>query len=148
MENVEATTPSLLDQIMEKEKLISELENQLSKEKYELIRMKEQNAQDVVIRWKESINWCITVDSENPYYFIKTPTYISKCIASKHGVEVTRDIKNKIATNLSQMFKQKLIGRIQHGGASYYGLTKFFKNDRITLKKEYEPLLEKVKERQ
>lgn len=144
----EAEEPSLLTKILAKEQEIIELTNKLADAKYELVKMKQENAENIVIRWKESINWCITVDSDNPYYFIKTPAFISKCIAAKHGVEITRDIKNKIATNLSQMFNQGLIGRIQHGGASYYGLTKFFKNDLVTLKKEYETFLDRLKERQ
>jgi hypothetical protein len=144
---------NLIGLIREKETLvsrltaqISNLEKELSQHESELNYLKKKNAETIVIRWKESIKWCLEVDADNPYYFIKKPLFVSKCIAKKHGVEITTDIKNKISTTLSIMFNQGLIGRIQYNGASYYGLPKFFKKNLTELKEEYKDKLEMLRQ--
>ena len=42
------------------------------------------------------------------------------------------------------MFNQKIIGRIQKEGKTYYGVAKFFKKDMITLKAEYEKWMQDI----
>lgn len=129
-----------LKEIREKEALAKELTEKLSSVNFDLQELRKLNAANITIQWKESINVCVELDADNPGYFLKTPAFISNCVAWNHGVEVTRDIKNKVATNLSQMFNQKLIGRIDHNGKTYYGDKKFFKpnKEKLTvLNKEY-----------
>lgn len=126
----------ILSEIKSKEEQVKELEAILAKTKFELQELKRINAGNVTIGWKESIKWCLSVDIDNSYFFVKTPAFVAKCIASKHGVEVTRDIKNKISTTLSIMHNQSLIGRVQHNGKSFYGMPELFKKDLVTLRPE------------
>lgn len=137
----------LLSQIQDKESMIRELESQLAKSKFELQELKRQNAEVTTIHWKDSIRWCLEVDASNPLYFIKTPAFVAKCIAQKHGVEITRDIKNKISTTLSIMFNAKEIGRIQHQSKTFYGLSKFFEGENLDeLKAEYKDKIDKLRQ--
>lgn len=141
VESLELPTDIISD-IRKKERTIEFMEKEVAKMKFELQQLKQLNANTVSIQWKGSSQWCLEVDAHNPSYFLKTPAFVAKCIAWKHAVEVTRDIKNKIATTLSTMFNQGLIGRIQHNGKTYYGIPKFFKGDMTTLKREYQNWLE------
>ncbi len=130
-------TAKILEDIRAKESLIERLDEELRTAQYDLQELKRINAANTTIQWKESIKNCLEIEAEQTSYFLKTPAFISECVAWTHGVELTRDIKNKIATTLSVMFNQKLIGRIQHNSKTYYGLSKYFKTDLITLKREY-----------
>ncbi len=144
MANVAASSTDILSEINAKEQEVKELEANLAKTKFELQELKRINAANVTIGWKESIKWCLNVDAENPFYFVKTPAFVAKCIASKHGVEITRDIKNKISTTLSIMFNQGLIGKINHNGKSFYGIAELFKKDLITLKPDYAKVVDEL----
>lgn len=127
----------ILKEIREKESLINELTEKFHATKFELGELKRINAANTTIQWKESIKNCLTDESIQSSYFLKTPAFISNCVSWTYGVELTRDIKNKIATTLSVMFNQGLIGRVSHNGKTYYGLDKFFEKDMTTLKKKY-----------
>lgn len=140
------TTPDYLKDIKEKEELIAKSESELAKQKFELQELKRLNASTITIQWKESVKWCLSVDQGNLKYFIKTPAFVAKCIAQKHGVDVTRDIKNKIATTLSAMFNAKLIGRISYEGKTYYGLPEIFEKDLTTLKAVYSNYLSQLRQ--
>lgn len=144
MANEALTTNDILSEINAKEKQVKELETTLAKTKFELQELKRINAGNVTIGWKESIKWCLTVDINNGYFFVKTPAFVAKCIASKHGVEITRDIKNKISTTLSIMHNQGLIGRLQHNGKSFYGMPELFKKDLVTLKPENAKIVDEL----
>ena len=91
----------------------------------------------VKIKWRDSIKWCLEIDAANKIYFLKSGAGVYKCIAFKHKVDITSEIKNKINISLSSLFKEGTIGRIQYNGVFYYGLTKFFNDDLITLKQQY-----------
>jgi hypothetical protein len=137
----------ILTEINKKEESIKALEDQLSRQRFELQELKRKNAANTTIRWKESIRWCLEVDSDNAFFFIKNPAFVAKCIASKHGVEITRDIKNKISTTLSTMFNAGEIGRVQYKGNTYYGLTKFFEGETLeSLKTKYVDRLEDLRQ--
>ncbi len=97
------------------------------------------------IKWRDSVKWCLEIDSENPRYFLKSTVGVYNCIAFKHGIDITADIRNKIATTLSQLFMEKiLIGRYMHGNTLYYGMAKFFKENLTDLKDEYIEQLDKL----
>jgi hypothetical protein len=92
----------------------------------------------VKIPWRSSVDWCLTVDADNYRYFLKSSAGVYKCVAFKHKVPISADIKNKVAITLSSLFKEGSIGRISINGIHYYGLLKFFKEDNLTeLKDEF-----------
>lgn len=134
----------ILKEIRDKEMLLQELDEKYRAAQFELQELKRINAANITIQWKESIKNCLESEPEEPGYFLRTPAFISNCVAWTYGVEITRDIKNKIATTLSLMFNQGLIGRVNHNGKTYYGLSKYFKNDLTTLKKEYSTWVESL----
>lgn len=98
----------------------------------------------VSIKWRDSIKWCLEIDSGNWRYFLKTTAGVYKCIAYKNRIELTPDIKNKIAITLSLLYKDKVIGRIMYNGSYLYGLPKFFNDDLTELKEEYKSGLDKL----
>lgn len=134
----------ILKEIRKKEDELQNLDEQYRAVLFELQKLRRVNAANITIQWKESIKNCLGSEPEEPGYFLRTPAFISNCVAWEHGVEITRDIKNKIATTLSLMFNQGLVGRIQHNNKTYYGLPKYFKNDLTTLKKEYSSWVESL----
>lgn len=150
---IETPDVNIMGEIARKEQAMTillsqkeKIESDIAKCQTDLLLLKKKNAETIVIRWKESVKWCLETDATNPYYFIKTPLFVAMCIAKKHGVEITRDIKNKISTTLSIMFNQKEIGRTQHNGASYYGLPEFFKKDLMELKDEYQDKIDLLRQ--
>lgn len=137
----------VLTKIKDREKVIIDYRNKIAQYEFEVQQLKRFNAENTIIRWKDSIKWCLEVDKENPFYFIKNTAYVAKCIANKHGVEITRDIKNKISTTLSVMYNQKEIGRIQYNGNTFYGLPEFFEAENLdVLKKEYQAGLDNLRQ--
>lgn len=143
----ELQNDSMVHDILELEEKIDAEEKKVVLLKAELSYLKNKRAESITIKWRESIMWCLSVDVKNPFYFIKSSVGVHKCIAYKHSIEITADIKNKIATTLSMMFKeQKHIGRIEHNGTFYYGLKELFEDDYVTLKKEYRKKMKELKE--
>jgi hypothetical protein len=130
---------------------IDKMQKDLVSKEYDVLKLKHDlnfaKAQrgDVKIKWRESIDWCLTIDSNNPKYFLKNSAGVSLCIGFKHTIDIDTNIKNKIATTLSGLFKEGTIGRITIGSTHYYGLLKFFKkNDLTELKDEYKADLVKL----
>ena len=134
----------ILKEIRAKEDLLVELQVQYNNTEFRLKELRRINAANITIQWKESIKNCLDYSLDNPNYFLRTPAFISDCVAWTYGVELTRDIKNKIATTLSIMFNQGLIGRIKHNGKTFYGNSKFFESDMETLKKKYIEWVDKL----
>lgn len=98
------------------------------------------------IKWRDSIRWCLEIDADNSSYFLKNSVAVYKCIAFKHGIDISSDIKNKIATTLSMLFKERdEVGRISYNNTFYYGVSKFFKEGLTELKNEYINDLKKLK---
>jgi len=129
---------------------ITNIERKISDHKLEIVFLEDELRQvkeerpNVSIKWRESIRWCLEVDSENWRYFLKNTSAVYKCIVYKHKVDLTADIKNKIAVTLSALYKEKIIGRIEYNGMHLYGLTKFFNDDLTDLKEEHKSGLDKL----
>lgn len=126
----ELDRPERLERIKAQETKINGLQATIEAAKFELQEMKRINAIGLNIQWQDSVKWCMELNTDVPAYFIKTPAFFSECIAIKHGVEITRDMKNKISTTLSVMFNKGLAGRIEKGTQTYYGSPTFFKKDK------------------
>jgi len=124
----------------QKEIKISELEEI----DYQLNKIKSKRKVD--IRWRDSVKWCLEVDSRNPSYFLKNAAGVYNCIAFKHKIDITPDMKNKIATTLSSLFKEKTIGRIMHDGSFHYGISQFFNDELNEIKEEYKINLSNLKQ--
>lgn len=94
---------------------ITNIERKISDHKLEIVFLEDELRQvkeerpNVSIKWRESIRWCLEVDSENWRYFLKNTSAVYKCIVYKHKVDLTADIKNKIAVTLSALYKEKLL---------------------------------------
>lgn len=96
------------------------------------------------IKWRSSTLWCLTIDADNFRFFLKSTAGVYKCVAFKNKVDITSDMKNKVAVTLAGLFKEKMIGRISHNGNFYYGLPKFFKDNLTELKDEYKDDLDRL----
>lgn len=130
--------------IKEQEESIEISEKNIAMQKADLQYRKEKRAKQIVIKWRESILWCLDVD-DNPEFFLKTALALSECVAYKNAIDVNADIKLKIGTTLSIMHRIGKIGRISFRNSSYYGLAKYFNEDLQTLKPEYEKNLKKLR---
>ncbi|RKR83875.1 hypothetical protein BDD43_4090 [Mucilaginibacter gracilis] len=126
----------IIDEIAVKKSEITDLEAKL--------HVAKGKRPDVQIKWRESIKWCLDIDSENPRYFIKNAAGVYKCIAFKHTIDITAEIKTKITVTLSSLFKDKQIGRVMHNGVYYYGIKEFFKDGLEELKDNYVSNLDKL----
>ena len=121
---------------------IAEKETELLKLKGQLAVAK-MSMPSTNIKWRDSIRWCLDVDAQNKHYFVKNTASVYRCIAFKHGIDVTSDIRNKIATTLSSLYMEKeFVGRITHYNTLYYGVSTLFNKDEngfySLLKPEYE----------
>jgi len=130
-------------------KEISELNDEITKKQAEIINLEAKlyivkSNHKVSIRWRESVIWCLTIDSLNYRYFVKNVAGVYKCIAFKHKVDITAEIKTKINATLSSLFKDNIIGRTEYKGAYFYGLKKFFKDGLEELKDEHKSGLDRL----
>lgn len=131
--------------IVELTQEITEAENKVIDLKGELFKIKEKRP-EVVIKYRESIRWCLDVDARNSKFFLKTAQGVYKCIEFLYKTELDSKTKSKVSTTLSMMHKEGLIGRLYHEvkNAHYYGLESFFEKDLVTLKKKYEKDFEQL----
>lgn len=128
-------------QIRELEQKIEEVKKTERYLAADLQSLKEQRKNNIKIPLRPSALWCIEIDADNPRFFLKSVEGVSKCISYKHSIEIDTPLRNKIATTLSWLFNNKMIGRYSINGVSYYGLLRFFgKDDKglyTELKQEY-----------
>ncbi len=102
--------------ISEAEKKLSDLKSLLKHLKKELLNqpglaISEADVENLNIKWRKEIRDCIDEKSE---FFIATSTQISAEIAFKHNYKkLYRDFKNKVATTLSLMHKEKKLAGIK-----------------------------------
>lgn len=145
-----ASEIDLITQIRKLESRIENLQKSLVKYQYELEKaevdvkhLRSLNTAQTNIKWREAIIHCLEVDEGSKLFTLKSAMSVSNCIVKKYAISIDRDTKNKIASTLSFLFTNGKIGRTKE--ASYYGLLKFFEDDRTTLKPKYSYLAETTK---
>jgi Rps23 Pro-64 3,4-dihydroxylase Tpa1-like proline 4-hydroxylase len=100
------------------------------------------------IRWRTAIRECLAVKESHQFYLTNS-NYIARCIAWHHSLEIiNREIKSKISSTLSLMFREGEIGRFggENGKNYLYGLKKFFESDMTTLKKMYKSRISELEQ--
>lgn len=130
--------------IEETESVLSELKSKYSFLKKKLknnspFEITELNMKLANIKWRDEIRTCITPHNPEIFY-LATSSQIASCIAYKFDIKaITRDIKSKISSTLSLMFREGRIGRMGdvNGKDFMYGVIDFFENNKTTLKNEY-----------
>jgi hypothetical protein len=131
-------------------KEIDAINNEISEKQRELYNLQDKlnrfktERGDIKIPWRQSALWCLDVDKNNPHYFLKSASGVYKCVAYKNKVDITPDMKNKVAVTLAALYNADKIGRIYHCGNHYYGLLEFFKDGKDELKEEYKQQLVKL----
>jgi len=83
-----------------------------------------QAKENTVIKWRKEIRDCL----ENRSSILSTSAEIADCVAERNGLVADRNIKVKISTTLSLMFKEGEIGRLPFDGETdfKYGDKKYF----------------------
>lgn len=129
-------------------KKISELEQQIRDKQIEIIDLEaelsklQKKRPEINIEYRKSIIWCLTIDVENPFYFLKSKEGLVKCFEFKHKIKLTPKQNNSVGGILSGMFKDALVGRIVHDDMYFYGLPHLFEKDTdgklSLLKKQYQ----------
>ena len=92
------------------------------------------------ISYQPLILKCLEIGKD--FYSLKTPIQVADCVTINFGIEASREMKNNIATNLSMLFRDSKVGRIEINGKNYYGLPMYFNNDLETLKSKYASYIE------
>jgi hypothetical protein len=119
-----------IKQIRQLEQQIEEVKKKERHLSADLASLKEERQKNIKIPLRPSAMWCIEIDADNPKFFLKSVEGVSKCIGYKHSIEIDTPMRNKIATTLSWLFNNKLLGRFSINGISYYGLIEFFIKDK------------------
>lgn len=103
--------------------------------------LKEVQTKNAVIKIREEVRRCLSFENENIY--LKSSTAVSDCIAATNGIIVTRELRSKITSTLSLMYREGEIDKLDNGGVqAYYGLKKYFNKGKI--KKEFEKKIKLV----
>ncbi|WP_028787528.1 hypothetical protein [Terrimonas ferruginea] len=137
-------------EIADKELLLHQKKNELIELEGELSILKKKRP-EIDLRYRESINWCLTIDSENPYYFLKSKEGLVRCVEYKHKYKLTQGQNSAFGAVLSTLFKENKVGRItpEHMDVFFYGLPEMFdedKNGQLTiLKKKYQKNVHKLR---
>lgn len=92
------------------------------------------------ISYQPLVMQCLAVGQD--YFALKTPIQVSNCVSLSFEIETSREMKNVIATTLSNLFHDKRVGKIQINGKSYYGLPEYFNSDMVTVKAKYKSYVE------
>jgi len=104
------------------------------------VEINEFNMKLTNIKWRSEIRSCITPENPKEQFYIATSTQIASCIAYRNDLEIiNRDIKSKISSTLSSMFKEGEIGRFggDFGKDYLYGIKEFFNSDSVTISPKY-----------
>jgi hypothetical protein len=127
--------------IAEAEQKVIDMRNALIDQESELEALKKKRP-EVTIKYRDSINWCLEIDADNPFYFLKSKEGLVKCVEYKNKTKLTPSQNNSFGGILSTMFKEGLIGRIMYTDVYFYGLKSMFEKDEkgflTKLKKKYE----------
>lgn len=116
-------------------KEIATLQTSIKQKRREVIEMEstltvlEKTRPKISIPYRDSIMWCLQVDSTNPYYFLKSKQGLVKCVEYKHKAKLTTGQKNALGSVLSMMYNERKIGRISHFDMYFYGLPEMFEKD-------------------
>lgn len=150
--------PSLLlsfyeTKVREAETLLNEYKTKVSFLKRKItnnnvVEITDFNMKLTSIKWREEIRNCITTTQPLQFYLANS-NQIARCIAYNQGLEIiNRDVRSKISSTLSLMFREGEIGRTggENGKDFLYGIEKFFEQDMITLKKEYRNRLSELEQ--
>lgn len=130
---IEAKKHSVADdqllQIEACEESIHELEKSLRHKKADLVALAEKRRKELKLSHRDNSVWCLEIDQDNPYYFLKTSKGVAFCTAYKNSIVADADLKSKIASALSWLYLNEQVGRIDYNGTRYYGVTKHFTKD-------------------
>src|SRR5688500_18478117 len=74
---------------------ITDAENKVIDLKGELFKLKEKRP-EIIIKYRESVRWCLDVDSKNSKFFLKTAQGVYNCIAFKYKIDLDSKTKSKI----------------------------------------------------
>ena len=126
--------------ILERRKKLEDMERSALNLKNELEYLMQKQRENIVLKWRPEIRSCVKGKGINDYY-IATHHDIIGCIEYKYCIKADRDIKNKIITNLSAMYANRELGRVEINNEWHYGLAEIFNEDLNTLKRKYLHLL-------
>lgn len=124
-----APKDDMLIEIDNMTKYLEETERELRHKKADLEELKRKRREEIKLAYRESTMWCVKIDQNNPWYFLKTSMGIAHCIAYKNSVDLDKEIKSKSATALSWLFLNKQIGRVAYNGTNWYGVLDHFVQD-------------------
>lgn len=129
-------------------KQIADIEQQIDTKKNEIIELEatlsilQKKRPEINLEYRKSVIWCLSIDSDNPYYFLKSKEGLVRCVEYKHKIKITPKQNNTFGGILSGMFREGLLGRITHFDVFFYGLPDMFEKDKegnlTILKKKYE----------
>jgi hypothetical protein len=135
------------EQVQDPLAYIRQLEHEIALDKVEIAKkqgildfMRQQYADNLIIRWREEVRKCLGILSGE--YRIATFSDVLGCIEWNNGIQADKVMKNKVITTLSMMHKEGEIGKAPIQGHYYYGYKELFDDTLMRLKKEYLHLLD------
>jgi hypothetical protein len=136
------TRPNLIPKIRAMEEKIKGLEQDKFKAEQELLLLRQDHEKFIKIKWREEVRACLK--NSAGYHILRTSYAISQCVAWRNAVSENRNLKLKIGTTLSMMFRDKEIGRVvlPNKRDFYYGDASLFRDDLKTIKKELKDKIE------
>jgi hypothetical protein len=106
------------------------------------LKIKRRNS--IKIPHRENAMWCLEIDKDNPWYFLKTSKGVATCVAIKNRLPIVdADLKSKTASALSWLYLNKEVGRTGYGDTRYYGVKEFFTKDEDGFYSIIKPKIEK-----
>lgn len=129
----------MLKEVSDLEKTVEEKERSLRHMRADLLALKDKRRKELKLAHRENAIWCLEIDEDNPFYFLKSSKGVAMCIAFKNSIDADADLKSKTATALSWLYLNGQIGRVDYNDKRYYGVLKHFKKDGSGLYSVFRP---------
>ena len=129
-------SPNLIPEIRKRKEELSKIEIERHRILTELNILTAHHESQIKIHWREEIRRCLKNRIGNSVLI--NSNAVAQCVAYRNELTINRNIKLKIATTLSMMYREGEIGRTEKEKDSdyFYGNKELFQKDLKTLKKD------------
>lgn len=115
---------SIEEQVQQCKAEIAITAKHLTELKYKLKALQDNQSLNVGIRWVDEIRKCLV--GRNDRLQAVTINTIIFHIKAEYQIEEDRNMRNKVATTLSRLYKDGIVNKIDYRGKTLYGYAEMF----------------------
>ncbi len=121
------------DRIKELEQEIKKDTTALKAKKALLTKLKAEQSNNIDIQWADEVKHFLNYGKAN--LIGMSVDVIAGAISLKKRIIVDRNVKNKVVSALSRLYRKEIVCKGEYNGLLYYGYCELFEKDKRTLRK-------------